>query len=452
MAGAVVLEIQGAASNFTFTVQGSYWPRHELVYRENTNPPQAIGMREEWEFRGCRLHTADGTVGSVYTQWAAFVARIKSRSAHPTYARLVIPGGATLLTLGPPTYEAFKIEAVDGEQDALVPEASWRSVAVCTIRVSALIKNADVNGIVGFEQEVINRYPDSRHMLEWRTRITTAEGVSAVAKAQAFAAITASALGGNYLYETNGPYGVETVAVDADEVNGRVPTVCDAISRVTSYGITFSNVAPGNSPSEVSYSVTVKTSSEGVVTTTHATARGPNGAEFVASMAPGSFSESEIQGDTALGFYSGIWSDKREKEKDTKTKWAISVTLSGGQRAIDYEPAASGYPPLEFVGAFQALMAVVEVNQERVTKDEPTMLLPGPPGAPWRFDAASSSEGEPFIAEESSSGKHTWSRQSRLVFRAPVAPDRPILVAMRAAGEVRSYITDPNNAALAVGP
>lgn len=452
MARALQLEIQGGSGNFVFAVEGAFFPRVEAVYKEAANPPQVTELREVWEFRGCRILSADGTVGSLWTQWAAFLARIKSRTAHPTYARLVIPGGATLYTLGPPTHEGFRFEDLEGDEDGLSPRATWRNVAVVTIRFSGRIVAADVNGLVGWEQEVINRYPDSRHMLEWRTRITTAEGTSAVEKAWAYAAINAAALGSNYLYETNGPYGVETVAVDADEENGRTPTICDAVSRVTSYGISFGTVTPGNSPSEVSYSITTKTSSDGIVTTTHATARGPNGAAFVASCAPGSFSESEIQSDTALGFYSGIWSDKREKAKDEKTKWSISVSLSGGQRAIDYEPAASGLPPLEFVGAFQALMAIVEVSQERVSKDEPVMLLPGPPGAPWRFDAAASSEGEPFIAEQSSSGKHTWQRSSRLVFRSAVAPTTGILLAMKGAAEVRSYITDPNNAALAVGP
>ena len=452
MARALQLEIQGSPTNFTFSVEGSFFPRIVPTYKEAANPPQVTELREEWEFRDCRIVSTDGTVATLWTQWAAFLARVKSRTAHPTYARLVIPNGATLYTLGPSTHEGFRFEDLEGNEDALSPRASWRNVACITLRVSARIVNADTNGLVGWDQEVINRYPDSRHMLEWRTRITTAEGVSAVSKAWAYAAINAAALGSNYLYETNGPYGVETVAVDADEQNSRVPTICDAVSRVTSYGISFGDVEPGNSPSEVSYSVTVKTSAEGTVTTTHATARGPNGAAFVASCAPGSFSESEIQSDDALGFYSGIWSDKREKKKDEKTKWAISVSLSGGQRQIDYEPSASGHPPVEFVGAFQPLLAIVEVNQERVAKDEPDMKLPGPPGAPWRFDASASSEGEPFIAEESASGKHTWQRTSRLVFRSAVAPSTPILKAMRNAAEVRSYITDPNNAALAAGP
>lgn len=445
MAAAYQLEIQGASSNHVFGVEGAFFPRLEPVYKTAANPPQIVALRETWEFRGCRILSSDDTVATLWSEWAAFLARIKSRTAHPTYARVVIPGGATLMTIGPSTYEQFQIELVEGEQDPDVPAASFRTVAACTLRVSAVLKNPEaVTGLVEWEQEVEVTYRNGLAAIEWRTVVGTAEGTSAVTKAQTYAKITASALGANYLYETNGPDGIEYVKLDADEQNSRSPTRVRAVSRVQSYGISFGTVTPGQAPSAVSYSTTTKTTATETITTTAASAQGPGALSFVLSRAPAVYAEREVMHDPALGLASGLWTTKAEKPKDPKTKWTMSVSISGGGRSLDYEKAANGLPPARFRGALQEFVAVVDVEREAVGGDgaPDELTLPGPPGAPWDFDSAASTEGEPFISERSSSGQHTWRREARLVFRSagPIPIDRGVLERMRDATELESYV------------
>lgn len=445
MGAAVQLQIATASGTFAFDVQGPYFPRLEPEWKEAANPPEMVALRETWELRQCKFTSADATVASTWTKWLAFRAAILpsgTARARATSARMVrdpATANVTLHTLGPSTHEQFRVEVLEGETDELEPGASWRTVAACTLRVSAVQKWPDLNGIVGWEQTTEVTYEDGRQGVEARTRITTAEGTSAVTKAQSLAALTASAFGSNYLYETNGAYGIEWTVVDDDRANSRVPTVVDAVSRIRAYGISFGSVSPGNSPSNVSYSVTTKTSAEETSTITQAEARGPGSETFVLSMAPGVFSESEVFVDPSGYLARGVWTQST-KNSDKKRTLRVRASITGG-RAIGFEPAMTGAAVL-FSGGFSAYTATVEVERSSVGAEGilDTLTLPGPPGNGWTFDALASEEGEAELVEPGvSPSQDKWQRQARLIFRAGALPAKPILELLAEADEVPSY-------------
>lgn len=458
MAATVQFQIQGDSANFTFDVEGGYFPSLEAEYKA-TNPPEIIGLREVWEIRGARLTVSDSlaeaaAASALWAEWVALRARLATRgSSFPTYARFVLGSSPStvLHTIGPSTHEGFRVEIMSAERDDLAEAGAWRTVAPVTIRVSAIQKFADTNGIVGWEQEVSSTYPDGRHRLEWVTRITTAEGTSAATKAASYAAIDASALGATYLYETNGNSGVDVVELDGDEQNSRVPTVAIATSAVRSFGVTIGTVTAGSAPSEVTYSITTKTTAKEKVTTTAATARGPAALQFVMAKQPAVFNESEILDEQALMFASGVWSQRETSatasgDQSGQSKVGLTATVTGGLQALDFEPVADAGVPVKFVGSFLPVACTVDVALERVgpSFDMTTMPLPGPPGDDWVLDAAASAEGEPVLAERGASDdSNKWTREARLVFRRhspPSASTGSVLTAMGKAQKVPSYI------------
>lgn len=446
MGAAVQLQIVTTTGTFVFDVQPGYFPRTEAEWKEASNPPEVVALRETWEFRQAKFVSGDATVASTWTKWLAFKAAIApsgTARARATSARLVRdPAGAaaTLLTIGGTGWEGFRVEALEGETDEQEPAASWRTVAACTLRVSAVAKHADANGIVGWEQQTDLRYENGLQVVELRTRITTAEGTSAVTKAQSYAALTASAFGSTFLYETNGPHGVDVTIVDDDRPNSRTPTIVDAVSRIRGYGISFGTVTPGNAPSSVTYSVTTKTTAKETTTVTEASAAGPGAETFVRGQAPAVYSESEIFVEPSGLNARGVWTNS-SKAADAKRELLVRATISGG-RAFGFEPGMTGAAVL-FAGGFGAYTAVVEVERSAVGADGllATLTLPGPPGNGWTFDPIESQEGEPFLAEAGiSTSQDRWERSARLVFRAGALPRKPILELMAEADEVRSYL------------
>ena len=330
------------------------------------------------------------------------------------------PAGAaaTLFTLGPSTHEQFTIEVVEGETDELAPEASWRKVATCTLRVTAVLKNPEaVTGLVEWEQEVEVTYEDGRQGVEARTRITTAEGTSAVTKAQTYARLTASSFGANFLYETNGPDGIEYTILDDDRPNSRVPTIVEAVSRIRGYGISFGTVTAGSAPSSVSYSVTTRrtTDDDGAIETqvvTRAEARGPGAAAFVSSRRPSVYTDYEEFEDAALDLATGTWTERRNTSGQKKPRFKVTIT---GGRAAEWEASMSG-PPIYFHGGQGAYTATVDVIREftGTTAALDSLKLPGPPEG-WTVHQDESQEDDPELVQEG----------------ATVAPDDPPRLPLR---------------------
>lgn len=455
MAAPFRFELQGDGGNFTFDIEGVPIPTLEAEYKVASDPRVVVALRERWEIRGARLVAGpqadqSAATGALWTAFVALRSRIATRgSAHPTYARFVRAGGTVLHTIGPPTHEGFIIESLAAETDPNNPAATWRRTATFTIVVSAVQRFASAAladaGVVGWEQEVRSTFPDGRHLLEWITRISTLEGSSAETLAKALAAIDVDALSGAYLLETGDTTGgVDLRSLDADTVNGRTVTVVEATSRARAYFTTFGSVLPGQL-TEIEFSITTSSTADETFTTTRAEGVGAAAAQFVLSKRPAVFNEELLFVEEAKGKAYGVWTQRDKRVKDPKLEIAfqIQVTVSGGGRAVDFEPTADGGEPLEFVGAFLPFVAIVEVEIENVGVSGAMgdMKVPGHPGGPWRLDRAASAEGHPFLKElAATASRSVWHRTARYVYRCATPPTTPLPVSLLAVPPVASLL------------
>ena len=446
------LEIQGDQSHFRFDVPGPLEPRLEPVWKEAANPPQVVEIREVWEIPGARLVSSDGSTATFWREWKAFLARLRVRGqGFPLWVRLIRdPAGAgqVVWTLGPPDYEHFKIEELSAGSDELAPTATWRVLVPVTLVVSAVQRFADPNGIVGWDQEVSSSFdPGGLHVLEWRTALTTREGVDAVDKARRFGRIDITPFGGSYSYATNGPDGVEVVAADADEQNRRTPTACTVVSRIKQWGVHVGTTSPGSSPTEVGYSVRTRIEKDERSTTYRVSARGPGALAWVEGRRPGGPIEtSELFHEEAIRYVEGTWVVKEptpdEPDKPEGVRWQIQTEISGGHVEFDFEPVVGGFEPVLFEGAIIPWRLSVAIKgRKRGGEGKPEELkLPGVLPAPWLLDRNSSREKDPFVAEFGTDAEsHLWAREANLVYWAKEKPSESPAKQLRAAQPVASY-------------
>lgn len=453
MAKALELQIQGT-SNFTFDVEGEWFYELVPVYKDAANPPQLVELRETWTFKGCKIVSSDGTAATLWTSFQSFLARIESRTSHPTYARIVRdPSGsnATLRTLGPSTYEGFRFESVEFLTDEGARAASYQVIASANIRCSAVRRFADTNGIVGWEQTVSVSYPDGLRTVEWRTRITTAEGTSAVTKAASYAAIDITAYGTNYTYETNGPDGIDYLYTDADEENSRTPTICEAVSRIKQWGVSAGTTTGQGSPSVIQYSITTETDAETVTTTTTASARGPNALTWVNTKAPGgSITRKVIVDERAEKFASGTWVQVEGSSSggggpgSPGTFPTITAEISGGYPVISWEPITGGLDPMLFEGARLPFRLDLTINLTYTGADpkREDMKFPGELPSPWRLDLDASSQTDPVETERAfNPSQSKWSRSAKLTYWSATKPTsgKTFLEQLEGAGTTASY-------------
>lgn len=438
------LVIRHPSGDLTFDLEGEWFPSMERVHKEGSDPPELEEIREAWEFRGCRLVSPDGTAGALWTSIGTLRSRLMDRTNAPTSLEIVRdPAGVpvTELTLGPPDYERFQIDALEGDQDPDVPDASWVTTATFTIRASAVAKYADANGIVGFRQEVSVSYPNGFRVLEWRTHIETQEGVSAVEKAKTYARIPASSLGGDHSYDTNGPDGIDYSYTDADEVSGRTPTVVDAVSRIRQWGTTIGATSGQGSPSTFSLEIRVTTTPEGKVTTTSASAVGPNARQWVERHKPAGRLAESSETTTESG-YAASWTVRSRVGAQRVDD--IRVVVSPGERVELWRPIAGGFPPHVDIGAYGYWEAKVSIRSTAIGTE--LVDFPGPLPAPWRLQRHLTQESEAEVEGDRGVDKsqQVYGRSVELVYRSPVKPPERlpggILEAIRNAPRIRSYL------------
>lgn len=443
----LILELQGA-STFRFRVSGAFQPRLEPTWKEASEPPEVTELREVWEIPDARLVASDGDPATFWTEWHAFLAELRARRTQLTVqlVRERAGGNDVVWTLSPATHERFRIEQLGAGPDDLVPRATWRVLAPVTLVISAVQRFADVNGIVGWEQEVISRFdPGGLHLLEWRTTITTREGTSAVDKARRFGRIELAPFGPSYTYETNGPDGVEVTTTDADEANRRVPTRAVAVSRLRQWGVRVGTSGPGTSPTEVGYSVRSRTEKGELTTTIHATARGPGALAWVEGRRPAAEPDTaEVLHEEALRYAEGTWTFKGEAPKPATStpRWRLETELSGGHADVDMEPVIGGYEPVLFEGALLPWRMTVHVRtQRRGGEGKPEELpLPAVLPDPWVLDRAASREKEPYVAEDAEEpAARLWAREATLAYLAARRPTTSPLRQLEELPPVPSY-------------
>lgn len=443
------VEILGPSGTYRFAVPGAFEPRLEPAWKEASEPPEVVELREVWEIPGARIVATDGDPLTFWQEWTAFLASVRVRGPGAISVRLVREIGGTphvVWTLGPPTHERFRIEQLGARTDEAVPRATWNVLAPFTLVVSAVQRFADVRGIVGWQQETSSRHdPGGLHLLEWRITVTTREGTSAVEKARQFGRIPIVPFGPSYTYETNGADGVEVVATDADELNRRLPTRATAVSRIRQWGVRVGTTSPGTSPTEVSYSVRTRFEDGKQQVTYRATARGPGALAWVEARRPGSAVDTgEVIHEEALRYAEGTWTTKDETHQDPRP-WSIQTEISGGHADFDFEPVVGGYEPVLFEGAILPWKLTVQIRAQRrgasIGRDE--LLLPGVLPDPWILDRNESREREPTVEKEGLDPEsRVWVREASLVYWSARRPTASPLRQLEAAQPVASYFLD----------
>lgn len=441
------LEIQATSGAFRFALSSGFEPRLEPAWKDASEPPEVVELREVWEFPGARLVASDGEPQTFWQEWTAFLATFRVRGAGaPVSVRLVRVVGTTtqvVWTLGPPTHERFRIEQLGSRTDDVVPRATWNVLAPVTLVISAVQRFADVRGIVGWHQETSSRHdPGGLHILEWRTTISTREGISAIEKVRQFGRIQIAPFGPSYTYETNGRDGVEVVTTDADEVNQRVPTRATAVSRIRQWGIRVGTTSPGTSPTEVSYSVRTRFEEGKRSVTYRATARGPGALAWVEARRPANAVDTgEVLHEEALRYAEGTWTTK-DDPADELRPWSIQTEITGGHVDFDFEPVVGGYEPVLFEGAILPWRLTVQVRAQRrganVSRDE--LLLPGVLPEPWILDHNESREREPTVEKEGLDPEsRVWVREASLVYWSARRPTASPLRQLEESRPVSSY-------------
>lgn len=453
MAAPLRLEIQGS-TNFSFDVEGSFIPSWEHVWNDAADPPTLAALRAVWEIQGARILADDAE--SWWDEFNAFMARFEDRSAVPTYARIVRdPSGSATVerTLGPPNYQEFRIENITLRSDDDVPDASFVATGMVDIRLSAVRVFADDNSITKFDQSITSSYRNGLQTLEWRFRVKTAEGtdVTTLIGDDLFT-IPISQYGASYLYDTNGPDGVDWEIDDADEVASpaRTPTSATVISRIKQYGIQTSVNTPGQGPNDVQYSVETVNEvgpDNGPITTItyRASAEGPNALAFVQTQKPTQpFVYERIFDERALRRAEAEWRYRSIDPPEKQTPDQLTVVITGGHQALEYVPITGNQPPRLAVGPISPFQAEVSIALSFVG-DSPgvgDMKFPPELGTPWRLMPNRSREDAlPRLVERANdSNQDRWERSATLIYQSPTLPGTSTLAALRGEGSVTSYL------------
>lgn len=447
------LEIQGSGGNFTFLVPPTFEPQTEPVYKTAANPQVIEQLRWTWSFSGALLVSTDGTTATLWTQWLAFLARFQTRGSQPTYARITRdPAGTNTVvwTLGPSTYEQLRFESVRAGRatSAAVAPGVWRVAIPVDLTITATQKLPDNNGIVGWNQSVlITTDEGGLQIVEWRTRITTAEGTDARTKARTYGLIPISVYGDSYSYLTNNDDGVEIEVEDADEQNSRVPTVATGVCRLKQWGVSVGASGPGTSPSTFFYGVRTRIEKDERVITYTARAVGPNARAWVLNRIPAgiAITESETFEEQAGRVFEATWIQRMRSIKGDGRTRVIQVSISGGKVAYDYEVAVGGLEPVEFESGLHPWTVTVAIRIEMQGGEglNTELLLPASlEEIGLRLDPLASEEGEPFVAKQAETPAAVlWAREARIVYRSARKPTVPqIRTAIEAnKAEVASY-------------
>lgn len=460
MATDLRLEVQGDSGNFAFDFNGTWTLEQEPRFKTAANPPELEAIVETWHVSGALILGA-GAAATI-AAWKAFLARFETRgAAFPDYVRVVRDPAATVeRTLGPATYQGFRLESLRLEEPRVLPEAAHRSAVEVAFRVSAVRCFPNGNGIVGWQQSVAHRWENGLHILEWRTVLTTAEGTDAIAKAKAFAQIPIGTYGGSYHWETNGPDGIEFETDDADEksddptdvrASSRTVTRCIAVSRIRQKAITVGTNTPQAAPNFFRREVETIVERGIKTVVTRAEARGPGALTWCQGQKPADpiarTRELDVQSDhEAIIEWTQQWGAAGtgdEKADAGLGRWKMRAVISGGHEDAEHVRMSGLRPPKLAIGPLMEWRLDLDVVMELVA-EAPTaadMPLPAELPAPWVLMLGKSREDAvPELVELGKSpATNKWRRTANLVYEAARKPTRRALESLYTGQPVRSY-------------
>lgn len=451
------LQLQQSGTDFAFDVEGPgpFSPRAELVYLEAIESPSPVEVRYFWEFTGKLVASNADTL---WSEFETFRALFETPSQHPTYAQIVRdPDGdnEVVWKLDNTTYEQLRVDSWEKVEDPDLPQdAEWVTYLPLTIRISSVRKEADADGIVRFDQQVIYREIRGLREIEWRTTVGTRGGdspVDAASKARSFASIDVTALGDStFAYQTGNTStdsGVEITVLDADERTGanRTPTLVEAISIVRQQGIVIGASGPGNAPSRLVKTTSTETNADETIVTTTVEAEGPNAEQAGLAQAPANPSSSSTSISSDNVFF-GRWTKSSQRQTGSPAEQrTIRVQITGGIPVVAHRAIAGGLPPRKQIGAIQAYRATVEIVVRRQGGSglNADMKLPPLLGEPWVLIPQDSVEGEPEIDGTPAArfSQNKWVRQVRLVYEAATRPQKsPAAELINTQNSVETYL------------
>lgn len=260
-----------------------------------------------------------------------------------------------------------------------------------------------------------------------------------------FGQIDVAPFGPSYTFDTNGPDGVEVVAVDADEANRRIPTRCTGVCRLKQWGVRVGTSGPGTSPTEVGYSIRRRVEKGETSTTIRASARGPGALAWVEGRAPaGAADTNEVFHEEAIRYAEGTWVVRGDEptRPATEPRWQLQTEITGGHPDLDFEPVVGGFEPALFEGVILPWRLTVQVRtQRRSGEGKPEeLVMPGVLPEPWILDSNNSREQDPRVAEDSEDpASRLWAREASLTYWSAGKPTTSPLKQLEAATPVGSY-------------
>lgn len=442
------LRLRDSGGTYTFDFPGQLeLIDQQRIHQDTAGVPELAKIIETWEATRCRISAADANL--LFDKFDTFQSFINDRTGTPLTAFEIIRPAAgndsveIERVLSTANYQRIILESMTIEDEIPdLEQARLRSVMPVTLRISAERVFPDGNGIVNWNQRIINTYRNGLHQLEYVTEIETAEGTDARTKAKSFAKIHIATFGNTYVWseETNGPDGIVFDEVDArtfdndTESASRVPRFVVARSKIEQLGFSTGASASGNS---INGPIVLRNETiiEGTTTTTERTAEahGPGALAWVESKRlSGDLQFSSEAEETAERGAFGFW--RKIKQTQAEARWKVRAVISGDAQDEEFVALTGVQPPLLTIGPLQRARLDVDIVVDFVgaqpTRDD--MAFPSKLSLPWRLQLNKSKEDAfPEILEHGASiGQDKWQRKATLVYEASIAPPYNVLIAL----------------------
>lgn len=444
-----------SGSPVTFDAEGTWEWRQVLLHKpasgSATLPPETTQIREVWTIRLARIISSDGTTATGWSEFLALRAHWEARgtattTTQPTNIEIYnLDSSSVELTLGPSSFEDFRLEEVASASDPNNVQGMWGVTFPFEFSISAIRKNADADGIVRYEQTLTQSVKNGLKTITWNTLVSTKQGTSALVKAKAFASLQAQAtsvLGSSYTFLTGNDEsdnGIDYEILDSDQrssdtsssyqTTARTPTMVRATSTVRQWAITAGMTGTGSSPEDIALVVITDDDGKRTKKTTMAKAEGPGAKAWCETHQPAEFDQKIIRDGQHNNSYQITWttlddtaSGSGDRQNSSQRQWDLKVVMTEGVRSFEMEPVVGGYNPVLFGGPRQPWKCMVTVTVTKRATSPPTrdeMKFP-PLLADWRLSHAESTESD--VQEGQDAEGNIYKREASLTYYSRKKP------------------------------